>query len=145
MSTIKNQSNLSFLIANSWTLDPMQNVNPGQYNGPNQAWYDAENDTLHDAENSGLAQSQTTNIIYRIPMTADQIINLLTLYTSNHNYCTIIAAKLNKDEDEVKNICVDFLSDWDAVETDENGPNKEQDAQLDRLLESYAINLICLQ
>lgn len=45
---IKNQEKVNELLASGWTIDPEQEINPGQINNSDdEAYYDAETDTFH--------------------------------------------------------------------------------------------------
>lgn len=73
-------------------------------------------------------------------MKKDQLTRMLTEYAINAITSSAIEEALGIND--ASNIIRSFQQEWDNVECDEEGCSKEQDAQLDAILEDYADQLL---
>lgn len=78
-------------------------------------------------------------------MTKEQLSALLLQYASNDATSLNVAECIGVDEAIISDTMRLFLQDWEAVECDAEGCTKEQDAELDNILDEYVAKLLALK
>jgi hypothetical protein len=71
-----------------------------------------------------------------------QVCDLLVGYVSNGISATGIARRIGKDELKIGEALYVLQQEWDEMPCDPEGATKEQEADMDRLLEIYAQELL---
>lgn len=75
-------------------------------------------------------------------ITHNEVCELLLRYAANSITSDAIAEQLGADPHETAEILAVFQHDWDNTEVDEEGATTKQDAELDRLIDFYAADLL---